>query len=240
MFKQILLLGCCFAFGLGCSAMAGGSRLGWAESTLPSGTTANEAQANEAQANQDKLPAPAEANEKAPEKFRVKVETTKGDFVLEVNRDWSPNGADRFYNLVKIGYFQDIAVFRAIEGFMFQFGIHGDPKVNEVWSEAKIKDDPNAGQSNGFGTITFAKTGEKNSRSVQFFINLGFNNRLDAMGFTPFGKVVEGEDVLKKINTEYGENSPEVQGRFQDEGNEFIKKKYPKVDMIKRISLLDN
>lgn len=230
MLKQILLLGCCFAFGLGCSAMAGGNRLGWAES----GSLGSSA------VGQDKLPAPAEANEQAPEKFRVKVETTKGDFVIEVNRAWSPNGADRFYNLVKIGYFQDIAVFRAIEGFMFQFGIHGDPQVNEVWSEAKIKDDPDAGQTNGFGTITFAKTGVPNSRSVQFFINLGFNNRLDAMGFTPFGKVVEGEDILKKINTEYGENSPEVQGKFQAEGNAFIMKKYPKLDVIKKISLLDN
>ena len=227
MFKQILLLGCCFAFGLGCSALAGGNRLGCAETRPMAGLTEE----------QDKLPAPEEATEKAPDKFRVKVETTKGDFVIEVNRAWSPNGADRFYNLVKIGYFQDIAVFRAIEGFMFQFGIHGDPKVNEVWSEAKIKDDQDAGQSNIFGTITFAKTGVPNSRSVQFFINLGFNNRLDAMGFTPFGKVVEGEDVLKKINTEYGENSPEVQGRFQAEGNEFIIKKYPRLDMIKKISL---
>jgi peptidyl-prolyl cis-trans isomerase A (cyclophilin A) len=141
--------------------------------------------------------------------------------------------------LAKIGYFKDIAVFRAIKGFMFQFGIHGDPEVSKVWSEAKIKDDPNAGQTNDFGTITFAKTGQPNSRSVQFFINLGVNSRLDASGFTPFGKVVEGADVLKQINTEYGENSPEVQGRFQAEGNAFIQKKYPNIDMIKSVTLVE-
>jgi peptidyl-prolyl cis-trans isomerase A (cyclophilin A) len=185
------------------------------------------------------LPSPDEAKEQAPEKFRVKFETTKGDFVVEVNRAWSPNGADRFYNLAKIGYFKDIAVFRAIKGFMFQFGIHGDPEVSKVWSEAKIKDDPNAGQTNDYGTITFAKTGLPNSRSVQFFINLGANGRLDASGFTPFGKVVEGADVLKQINTEYGENSPEVQGKFQAEGNAFIQKKYPNIDMIKSVTLVE-
>lgn len=228
MFKQILLLLLCFVCGLGCSAMAGGNHPGF--DPTPTGR---------AVVAQDKLPSPAEANEQAPEKFRVKVETTKGDFVIEVNRTWAPNGADRFYNLVKIGYFQEIAIFRAIEGFMFQFGIHGDPKVNDVWSEARINDDPDAGQTNGLGTITFAKTNEKNSRSVQFFINLGFNNSLDSMGFTPFGKVVEGEAVLKQINTEYGENSGEVQGRFQAEGNEFILKKYPRIDLIKKISLLE-
>lgn len=235
MLKQSSLLMLCFAVGLGCSTMAGGNRLGFAESNpaIAGGLSSRPS------ASQDKLPSPDEAKEQAPEKFRVKFETTKGDFVVEVNRAWSPNGADRFYNLVKIGYFKDIAVFRAIKGFMFQFGIHGDPEVSKVWSEAKIKDDPNAGQTNDFGTITFAKTGQPNSRSVQFFINLGANGRLDASGFTPFGKVVEGADVLKLINTEYGENSPEVQGRFQAEGNAFIQKKYPNIDMIKSVTLIE-
>jgi peptidyl-prolyl cis-trans isomerase A (cyclophilin A) len=225
----------CFVVGLGCSTMAGGNRLGLAEANPAMAG----ALASNAAPSQDKLPGPDEAKEQAPEKFRVKFETTKGDFVVEVNRAWSPNGADRFYNLAKIGYFKDIAVFRAIKGFMFQFGIHGDPEVSKVWSEAKIKDDPNAGQTNDFGTITFAKTGQPNSRSVQFFINLGVNSRLDASGFTPFGKVVEGADVLKQINTEYGENSPEVQGRFQAEGNAFIQKKYPNIDMIKSVTLVE-
>ena len=235
MLKQSSLLMLCFAVGLGCSTMAGGNRLGLAE-TNPAIAGAL---ANPSTTNQDKLPGPDEAKEQAPEKFRVKFETTKGDFVVEVNRAWSPNGADRFYNLAKIGYFKDIAIFRAIKGFMFQFGIHGDPEVSKVWSEAKIKDDPNAGQTNDFGTITFAKSGLPNSRSVQFFINLGVNGRLDASGFTPFGKVVEGADVLKQINTEYGENSPEVQEKFQAEGNAYIQKKYPNIDMIKSVTLVE-
>ena len=179
------------------------------------------------------------ATEKAPETFRVKFETTKGDFVLDVTRKWSPNGADRFYNLVKLGYFKDIAVFRAIKGFMFQFGIHGDPKVNTAWSDANIKDDPKAGQSNTEGMISYAMAGP-NTRSVQFFVNLGNNERLDGMGFTPFGKVVEGMDVIKQINTEYGENSQEVQGSFEAKGNAFILKKYPNLDMIKSVTIVEN
>ena len=111
--------------------------------------------------------------------------------------------------------------------------------MSKVWSEAKIQDDPNEGHSNSFGTITFAKTGLPNSRSVQFFINLKANPGLDSQGFTPFGRVVEGQDVLKKINTEYGENSREVQGRFQAEGNKFILEKYPKIDLIKKVSIIE-
>ena len=182
---------------------------------------------------------PKKATKKAPDKFQAKITTTKGDIVLEVVREWSPNGADRFYNLVDIGFFKDIAIFRAIEGFMFQFGIHGDPKVSRVWSDANIKDDPRVRSvSNTKGFITFAKSGLPNSRSTQFFINLGNNARLDGMGFTPFGRVVKGMDVVEKINTEYGENSGEVQGLFQARGNEYIKERYPKIDYIKSVSLV--
>ena len=174
------------------------------------------------------LLAPEKANEKAPDKFQVKFETTKGDFIVEVNRDWAPNGADRFYNMVKVGFYKDIAVFRAIEGFMFQFGIHGNPKVARAWGDANVDDDPAVGNSNVPGTITFAQTGRPNSRSSQLFINLGNNAALDrsrngGTPFVPFGKVTSGMDVVNKINTEYGENSPEVQGKFRAEGNEFIK-----------------
>ena len=180
------------------------------------------------------------ATDKAPEQFKVKFTTTKGDFVIQVNRAWSPNGADRFYNLVKIGYFQDIAIFRAIKGFMFQFGIHGDPKVSKVWSKAEIPDDPNAGITNAPGTICFAKTGAPDSRSTQMFVNLGNNGPLDKQGFTPFGNVVEGMDVVKKINTEYGENRGNVQGEFKRLGNEFILRKYPNIDLIKSVTLLED
>ncbi len=182
---------------------------------------------------------PSKATEKAPAKFEVKFSTTKGDFIVEANRDWSPNGVDRFYNMVKIGYFQDIVIFRAIPGFMWQFGIHGDPAVNAKWGESKIKDDPSkAGVSNQMGFLTFAKTGMPNSRSVQFFVNLGNNQSLDAQKFTPFARVTKGLDVIKKINTEYGENAPDVQGNFQAKGNEYILGVYPNLDKIKSVTLV--
>lgn len=183
---------------------------------------------------------PSKATERAPDSFRVKFQTTKGDFVVQVNRDWAPNGADRFYNLVKIGYFNDVVFFRCIKGFMCQFGIHGDPAVNAVWSDATIPDDPKKeGVSNREGYLTFARTGAPNSRSVQFFINMGNNSRLDSMGFTPIGRIVEGMDNFLKINTEYGENENEDQGNFQNRGNAYILGKYPNLDRIIRATILD-
>jgi peptidyl-prolyl cis-trans isomerase A (cyclophilin A) len=181
---------------------------------------------------------PKLANKQAPEKFRVKFETTKGDIIVEVTREWSPNGADRFYNLVDVGFFKDIAIFRAVPNFMFQFGIHGNPKVSEIWRDAKIKDDPRKGISNSEGTMTYAMGGP-NTRTTQFFINLKDNDFLDGQGFTPFGKVVEGMDVVKKINTEYGENAPDVQQRFQSQGNAYILKRFPNLDMIKSLTLVE-
>ena len=180
---------------------------------------------------------PKLATAKAPEKFDVEVTTTKGNFTITVDRTWSPNGADRFYNLVSIGYFNDIGIFRAIKGFMFQFGIHGDPNVNKKWSDANIKDDPAKGISNTPGTITFARTGAPDSRSTQFFINLGNNDFLDNQGFTPFGKVTKGADVITKINTEYGENPRSFQGQFEAKGNAYLKERMPKVDYIKSVRL---
>lgn len=180
---------------------------------------------------------PSKADKQAPEVFRVRFETTKGDFVVEVTREWSPNGADRFYNLVDIGYFEDTAIFRAIKGFMFQFGIHGNSAINEVWRDANIPDDKGKGISNKPGTLTFAHAGP-NTRGTQLFINLGNNNSLDR-DFTPIGKVVEGLDVVSKINTEYGENSGEVQARFQAQGNAYITKRYPNIDFIKSVKLVE-
>ena len=188
---------------------------------------------------QSKVLQPRDLTETAPATFKAKFETTKGDFTMEFYRDWSPNGVDRFYNLVKNGYFQDIAIFRAIDNFMFQFEINGDPEMNKVWGEARIKDDPDAGHTNAVGTISFAKGGP-DSRSVQFFISLTDNRRLDAMGFTPLGKVVENAAILGKINTEYGENSPDVQGNFQAKGNSYIKEKFPNLDYIKSVTLVSD
>jgi len=184
---------------------------------------------------------PSKLTEKAPESFKVKLATTKGDITIEVTRAWSPNGADRFYNLVKAGYFTDIAFFRAISGFMCQFGIHGDPAVSAAWREAKIPDDKGGAASNTAGMVTFATAGP-NTRTTQLFINLADNTRLDSMGFTPFGKVVEGMDIVKKLNTEYGEGAPQGRGpnqtKVQAMGNEYLKKDFPNLDYIKSAELL--
>lgn len=187
------------------------------------------------------IPAPPKITPKAPEQFQVKFRTTKGDFVAEVNRAWSPNGVDRFYNMVKVGYFDDIAIFRAVPNFMFQFGIHGNPAVNDDWGESQIEDDPVVGISNLPGTLCFAKTGQPNSRSTQMFVNLGQNVPLDGQGFTPFGKVVEGMDIVRSINTEYGENprGEDIQGRFKREGNEFILDRFPRVDLIRSVEIVE-
>ena len=201
------------------------------------------AESNDAAAPHPALKDPSKATEKAPETFKVLFTTTEGDFEVTVTRKWSPKGADRFYNLVKIGYFNDIAFFRVIGGFMAQFGIHGDPKVNTVWRGANIKDDPAAGISNTPGKITFAKTGAPHSRSVQFFINYGNNANLDSMGFTPFGEVSKGMDVVKKVHSGYGEGAPRgrgpSQGKFQAEGNAYVKKQFPELDYIKSAKLIE-
>ena len=149
---------------------------------------------------------PSKLTEKAPETFKAQFDTTKGRFTIEVTRSLSPNGADRFYNLVRSGYFKDTAFFRVIPGFMCQFGIHGDPAVSAKWRDANISDEPVKG-SNTRGTITFAKAGP-DSRTTQLFINFGDNTRLDSMGFSPFGKVTDGMDVVDKLNGEYGDNAP--------------------------------
>jgi len=183
---------------------------------------------------------PAKLTAKAPESFKVKFETTKGSFTVEVTRSSAPNGADRFYNLVRSGYFKDITFFRVISGFMCQFGIHGDPKVAAAWQSAKIPDDP-VKASNTRGAITFATAGP-NTRTTQLFINFGDNANLDKMGFSPFGKVVEGMDVVDKINSEYGEGAPSGRGprqdRIQSEGNAYLKKDFPNLDHIKSASIL--
>ena len=187
---------------------------------------------------------PSKANEKAPDTFKAQFETTKGNFTVEVTRAWAPHGADRFYNLVKIGFFQDIAIFRAINGFMFQFGIHGDPKVSAAWRPARIPDDPvnSAVASNNTGYLTFAKAGP-NTRTTQMFINFRNNGNLDGMGFPPIGKIIDnGMDVASKINTEYGEGAPggrgPAQGMVQMQGNAYLKKDFPNLDYIKSVKIL--
>jgi peptidyl-prolyl cis-trans isomerase A (cyclophilin A) len=181
------------------------------------------------------LTAPSKLTEKAPDTFKVRFDTTKGAFTVEVTRADSPNGADRFYNLVKSGYFKDIAFFRVVPGFMVQFGIHGDPKIAGAWREANIPDDA-VKSSNTRGMLTFAKTGMPNSRSTQLFINFGNNTFLDGQGFSPFGKVTDGMDVVDKINSDSGERPDQM--RIQTEGNAYLKKSFPNLDYIKSATIV--
>ena len=185
---------------------------------------------------------PALAKETAPALFKAKFMTTKGDFVLEVHRDWAPNGADRFYNLVKLGYYNETRFFRVVEGFMVQWGIHGDRAVNKLWSENTFPDDP-VKQQNTRGMVTFAKRGTPNSRSTQIFINfVDGNTRLDPMGFAPFAKVVEGMNVIDTLYKGYGEGAPggkgPDQGRMQAEGNDYLKSDFDKLDWIKEAKIV--
>jgi len=210
--------------------------------SAPAATTAAApAESKEIKVNMAILNDPSKATEKAPETFKVKFNTTKGDFTLEVTRAWAPLGADRFYNLVKAGYFTDIAFFRVIGGFMVQFGIHGTPEVAAAWKGARIMDDPVV-QSNKPGYISYAMAGP-NTRTTQLFINFGNNSNLDSMGFAPFGKVVEGMSVVNSIYSGYGEGAPSGmgpdQGRVQNQGNKYLKADFPKMDYIKSAELLN-
>ncbi|MCB0366820.1 MAG: peptidylprolyl isomerase [Bdellovibrionaceae bacterium] len=165
----------------------------------------------------------------APEQFKVTFETTKGKFVVEAHRDWSPKGVDRFYEMVQEGFFKDIAFFRVVKGFVVQFGIHGNPDESSKWKQKVITDDA-VKESNKSGYLTFATAGP-NTRTTQLFINLNDNTNLDRMGFSPFAKVVEGMDVVNNINGEYGERPN--QGAIQSEGNSYLKKTFPNMDYIK-------
>jgi len=184
---------------------------------------------------------PALLKAKAPDVFKAQFTTTKGDFVIEVHRDWAPNGADRFYNLVKSGFFTDVYFFRVIPKFMVQFGIPGTPKVAAAWEKANIKDDPQK-ESNKRGAVTFAMGGP-NTRTTQLFINFGDNSRLDKDNFPPFGTVITGMDVVDQIYSGYGEMS--VMGgtgpdpnKIASEGNAYLVKNFPKLDKINTAKIL--
>jgi len=182
---------------------------------------------------------PPALREQAPPVYKAKFDTTKGTFVVEVHRDWAPNGADRFYNLVKNGFYDNVRFFRVISGFMVQFGIHGDPKISAPWREAQLKDDP-VKQSNKRGYITYAMAGP-NTRTSQVFINFGDNASLDSQGFSPFGRVVTGMEVVDKLNAEYGEGAPRGRGpdqsRMQMEGNAYLTKDFSRLDYVKKATI---
>ncbi len=182
---------------------------------------------------------PAALNEQSPGTYKVRFDTSKGAFVVEVHRDWAPHGADRFYNLVKNGFYDNARFFRVISGFMVQFGINGNPQVSAKWRQANIQDDP-VRASNQAGYITFATAGP-NTRTTQVFINYADNRALDSQGFAPFGQVTSGMSVVKELYSGYGEGAPRgngpEQGRIQGEGNKYLNSAFPKLDYIQKATV---
>ena len=183
---------------------------------------------------------PASLTEKAPATYKVKLDTSAGPVVIDIHRDWAPQGADRFYNLVKNGFYDDARFFRVLDNFMAQVGINGDPAVQTHWKTATIQDDT-VKQSNKRGFVTFAKSGAPNSRSTQIFINFKDNSNLDKIGFAPFGEVTTGMDVIDKLYSGYGEGAPggkgPEQGKLQAEGNAYLNKDFPKLDYVKKATI---
>ncbi len=165
----------------------------------------------------------------APAEFKVRFDTSKGPVVIEVHRDWAPNGVDRFYELVKSGYYDEARFFRVVPNFVVQWGINKDPKISQKWSQNYIPDDP-VKESNHLGYITYAKRGP-DTRTTQLFINLADNASLDAMGFAPFGKVSEGMDVVQNLYSGYGQ-TPD-QNLIQLQGNDYLQSQFPQLDYIK-------
>jgi peptidyl-prolyl cis-trans isomerase A (cyclophilin A) len=188
---------------------------------------------------QSNLANPAALREQAPAVFKARFDTSKGVFVVEVHRDWAPHGADRFYNLVKNGFYDNVRFFRVLSGFMVQFGINGDPKISAPWREARIPDDP-VKQSNRRGYITYAMAGP-NTRTSQVFINFADNANLDRSGFAPFGRVISGMNVVDALNAEYGEGAPRGrgpdQGRIQTEGNVYLARDFGRLDYVKKATI---
>ncbi len=195
-----------------------------------------------AKPNIEKLLYPSQLTETAPDKYQVKFDTSKGEFIVEVTRAWAPIGADRFYNLVKNGFFDNCRFFRVVKDFMVQFGVNGEPRVAGAWARANIKDDP-VKQSNKRGYITYAMGGP-NTRTTQVFIN--FNDRnayLDGSGFAPFGKVTKGMDVVDSIYSGYGDmpsqgGSGPDPNRIAAVGTAYLEKSFPKLDYIKSATII--
>jgi cyclophilin family peptidyl-prolyl cis-trans isomerase len=191
-------------------------------------------------AQSSNLSNPAALTEPAPASYKVRFDTSKGAFVIQVNRAWAPHGADRFYNLVKNGFYDNVRFFRVISGFMVQFGINGDPQVSAHWRQANIPDDK-VTQSNKRGMITFATAGP-NTRTTQVFINFADNAGLDGQGFAPFGRVVSGMNVVDSLNAEYGEGAPRGrgpdQGRLQMEGNAYLAAHFKRMDFVKKATIV--
>ena len=196
---------------------------------VPASCVAIEARSAPTSKSPSATPAPS------PERFCVAFETSKGNFTIDVTRSLAPIGVDRFYEMVQSGFFADVRFFRVVPGFVAQFGMHGDPKINGEWMNSSLRDDP-VKESNKRGTIVYASMMRPDTRSSQFFVNFGDNVSLDSQGFAPFGHVVEGMEVVDKINAEYGE-SPD-QSRIEAEGNAYLVKAFPKLDYIKSAKVI--
>jgi peptidyl-prolyl cis-trans isomerase A (cyclophilin A) len=176
-----------------------------------------------------------------PAQYKVRLQTTKGDIVILVHRDWSPLGADHFHELTNMGFYNGNYFFRAIKNFVVQWGMNGDPKTNKDWSEITIKDDPPK-VSNKIGTVVFAMAGP-NSRTTQVFVNLGDNSAtLDSQGFTPFGEIIQGMENVFNIYTGYGDGPPNGSGPSQEsigfDGNPYLEEHFPKLDYIKTAKVI--
>jgi cyclophilin family peptidyl-prolyl cis-trans isomerase len=184
-----------------------------------------------------------ELNRRAPERFHVRLETSKGPVTVEVQRGWAPLGADRFYNLVRYGFFDDARFFRVIAGRWAQFGIHGDPEVAALWRARTVADDP-VRASNTRGTLAFAFA-VSGGRSTQVFINLRDNSgALDAQGFAPFGRVIAGMEAVDALNAEYGESAGGgIRAGRQDPlfagGNAYLRREFPRLDFIRRARVVE-
>jgi peptidyl-prolyl cis-trans isomerase A (cyclophilin A) len=177
---------------------------------------------------------PASLTEQAPATYKAAFDTSVGKFVITVHRAWAPNGADRFYNLVKNGFYDETRFFRVVPDFMVQFGISGDPAIASPWQNASVKDDPSTGHSNTKGFVSFATRGP-NTRTTQIFINYANNAGLDKQGFTPFGEVTTGMDVVEKITSQYAQKPD--QGQIQSQGNTYLKAQFPKLDYVKKATI---
>ncbi len=178
-----------------------------------------------------------EQSDRAPDQFKVAFDCSNGTFVVECHRDWAPNGVDRFYKLVKSGFYNDNRVFRVVKSFAAQFGISGQPALNAQWMQSTIPDDP-VKESNTRGRLTFAAGRDPHSRSTQVFINLANNLRLDSMGFAPIGEVVEGMETVDGFFSGYGEQVTNLQQKIAGEGNGFLDQNFPKLSTIKRAHIV--
>jgi len=190
--------------------------------------------AQAANPNAAKLMNPASLTEQAPPTYTVNLNTTKGLIAIQVHRDWAPIAADRFYNLVKNGFYDEARFFRVVPNFMVQFGMNANPAVTRAWSGVPMKDETTK-QGNKKGYVTFARTSAPNSRGTQLFINYKDNNFLDATGFAAFGEVTKGMDIAESITSQYGEKPN--QGEITSQGNAYLTKEFPKLDYIKTATI---